>query len=188
MISAVCAAETSVSSLTEYSKSAREGKEYFASGSFGGNFLPVGYALTFGKYIKQDQIAAISVIGASRESRNFGDIDTDRDNVFVFQAEYRYFTNNTFYIKPSVYYRRVDEYLGENFLTGDEIRDDYRDIGVGFTIGNQWQLNNWLSVGVDWLGFHYNVLTVKSPKSGEGELALLERTATFFNLTVGASF
>jgi hypothetical protein len=80
--------------------------------------------------IKQDQIAAISVIGASRESRNFGDIDTDRDNVFVFQAEYRYFTNNTFYIKPSVYYRRVDEYLGENFLTGDEIRDDYRDIGV----------------------------------------------------------
>lgn len=132
----------------------REGKRVMLTAQ------PVGFGpsvittqgLTAGFFLNPDSIIQLDFVGNNDIEYN----DETDWKVRALSVSLKQFIGNSFYVKPGIEHRWVREDYsnpGSNEFWG------YKGnmTGVSFSIGNQWQINNF-TLGCDWFGFTQSFL------------------------------
>lgn len=157
------------------------------NGILGGYFLDPNSIIEAEYFTSEDDSKEDVLNGYKYSSTNFKQ-ETDSLNVSL-----KYFLANSFYIKPGLFY--VDyRYVTKGYFFGDaDIKR--KDLGMSFSIGNQWQWQNF-TLGCDWFGIQSGVVNLS--KSGEDNTIFSDLegrtqdktwlTATLLKLNIGASF
>jgi hypothetical protein len=103
----------------------------------------------------------------------------------VLETFYKKFTGNSFYIRSTLFYREMNI---------DEVDDtDYvfRDLGIGFSIGNQWQWK-YFTLGCDWIGINTRLATLHYEDTKRSKALFKTNgysfTANVLNFYIGYSF
>lgn len=126
-------------------------------------------------FLNSDNLIGVK-IGADREGKN------ERQTNAAIQ--YKHFTGNSFYFVPEIFYLNTRENITSwlNWRGNKDEFAEYRSMGAGIRIGNQWTWKNF-TVGCDWVGVGHRIGTFKK------ETHKLEQTTfTLLNFMIGASF
>ncbi len=108
------------------------------------------------------------------------------------QATYKRFTTNSFYVEGGVFYRKQDvvsktvevfDQLNTYYLVDSET-GTIEDIGALFSIGNQWQWENF-ALGVDWIGVNKSLTTIKEEGTVDDRYLT---TMSLLNVNLGYTF
>lgn len=162
------------------------------TGSYSRNFSSV-YSMEFEFGTSQKELDVNGV--------DLGDIQEDRYSLFL-----KRFFGRSFNISLGPYWNEV------NFELGNQIRDvngeivqgtiDVITYGLGVGIGNRWQLENGLTIGIDWIrvnqplgaySVNEQILSTLSEENKDdvkrtGRLFRTAPAITYFGLNVGYSF
>lgn len=171
-----------------------------------------GMGISAAKFLSRNQLVMIDLVsGPGAYSRRYsstynstttsGETDT---RVSTIGVHYKQFTGNSFYFRTGLDYSTVDYKFDYNSNTpgyGFKSKFNGSVLGANFSIGNQWQWENF-TIGCDWIGV--SLPLVKDVASAEitGSVADYDRsqfqddqdhyinngTATLLKLYVGASF
>lgn len=166
--------------VTDESKMQRENKKYLINASlFGVSFLTFSSSLEFGYYLSIDEILSLQLTGLN--DRN--SIEGQSEDGFAVELGYKMFVSNSFYIKPELYYRAQNREVEYDYLIDRYEFKDFKDIGIFFKIGNQWQWDNF-TIGCDWLGIGRTVLALEDSDD------YFDRSAeiSYLNFYLGMSF
>ena len=103
-------------------------------------------------------------------------------------ADYTSFVGNSFYSRAGLHYRAVKR-QNESLRTAEE---NYRDIHLRVSIGNQWQWSNF-TLGVDWIGFNTRVYEISDLNMSDWDYLadgdeLLTFNLNLLQLNLGLSF
>jgi len=155
----------------------REGKKYsvnailtgisFGSGSAG---IEAGYHLDTN-----------TVVGL--EFHSLSGLDDDQDSTFyedrkgqAISLSLKKFTSNSFYIKPAIYHRtqnhiesgwRSYSSTTDKWTVSSRNSTEFTDMGVSFTIGNQWQWENF-TLGCNWVGLSRSLSVLDKKDTNDG--------------------
>lgn len=156
------------------------------SALLGGEFVNGLSTTTFslGYYFKPNIVAEIKLnygLDYSRETFAQGPQE-DLEKMLMLSLGAKFFVGNSFYVKSSLSY--IDETDGVSggfiFVTTKE-RDELEGLGLSFSIGNQWQFDNF-TIGCDWIGI--NQVFAKFRDDGNSEMAII----SLLGFSIGASF
>lgn len=103
----------------------------------------------------------------------------------VIQLAYKEFNGNSFYYRPSIFFREMSIQDTED---ADYV---FRDLGVGYAIGNQWQWENF-TLGCDWIGANIRASILYYEDTQSSEVLFRLRgyglTLDVLNFYLGVSF
>ena len=148
----------------------REGKEYTANITLtGAKFSTAGTSVEFGKHLDLNTVVSLQYTRFSpyqvEEEDEYDEYMNKDGEGEAINLNLKKFNGNSFYIKPGVYYRTqkkinvTDESYSsalDKWIVTDYEATEFRDIGVEFSIGNQWQWENF-TLGTDWVGITKSV-------------------------------
>ncbi len=168
----------------------REGKRYGVS--LGAFVKYSGYSsqsIQFDYYYDQNNLIGL---GYTHVPEN---IDFHYYKADVFDVSWKHFTSDTFYITSSLYYRDAEEETSQTYRFSLFYDEDfgvttntarYQDMGVGLTIGNQWQWENF-NISCNWIGVNQSLVTLSNDRD-ERDTDFRKRTLTLLNLNLGWAF
>lgn len=162
--------------LAASSQEERSKLDYQATVAYGYDHKVTGTQVKFSKFLDQD-----SLIGL-KGGEGTHDGNEEEDTQTVFGLEYKYFTGNSFYLAPEIYYLNYSENDKTPTLFDNE-NETVKTVGLSFKIGNQWQWSNF-TMGVDWIGIGRNLFFFQRTD----DLLTHNFTATFLNAYIGISF
>lgn len=170
--------------VTDESIKNRENKRFQLTASFlGGAFESRASSLELGYFLSINEVASFEyryLDGDSAEHDESGE-------GFSLNVSYKKFVSNSFYIKPQLYYRsqniRTYTFSTTPFFRTEEYSEKFKDLGVMFVIGNQWQWENF-TLGCDWLGLGGPVIITNDPDGYDYP----ELSASVLNFYLGLSF
>ena len=148
--------------VVDESRANRDGKQYTLNAaitgySFGAasNSIEAGYHLDADKVISLQYSDLKNGTGDDKNSEDEVDRLWAKDGVgSAISVNFKNFVSNSFYIKPGVYYRdqtKVEETTSSFGELLSSKYSEFKDMGVEFRIGNQWQFENF-TLGADWVG------------------------------------
>ncbi len=177
----------------------RVGQQFELMLSLGVNYSDAGAGLTGGYYFNPNSILELELFSSEDDSRD--DVNNDykysnvnfRQTTDAVSANWKYFTGNSFYIRPGIFY--VDyQYKTEGYIFGNS-DISRKDLGVSFGIGNQWQWENF-TIGCEWIGLQAGMLNLS--RSGRDNTLFSDidgrgtdrdwKSASLLKLNIGASF
>lgn len=170
------------------SQSARESLKFQVAvplmESIAHSFVP-SFSGEFSYFVDQDSNAGLRYFKFD-SSAAIEDVEYRGQAIELF---YKKFSGNSFYTRFTLFYRDMN-------IDKDEDSDDdtdyvFRDIGGGFSIGNQWQWENF-TIGCDWIGVNTRLVTLYYEDTKSSEV-LFSTNGYFFtfnvvNLYIGYSF
>jgi hypothetical protein len=178
--------------VTDESSANREGKKYTVNATITGfSFGSPSSAIEAGYHISDRSIVNFEYqdLQGYDDDGSYFDEDGKGSALLV---SLKHFTSNSFYVKPALYHRTqeiIDSYT-YSFANGWESDDrtKFTDIGVSFTIGNQWQWENF-TLGCDWIGITKSLSTLEEKSDNGYKVSRNDLTsANLLNFYIGASF
>ena len=153
-----------------------------------------------GKFLSPNEILSLQLT-ALREgagTTTYGDEDSESDESdeiweeagkgFALNINYKKFFGQTFYIKPSVYYKSQNIVKSTSSIGGvlvDKEAGYVHDLGIGFKVGNQWQWSKF-TLGCDWIGYNKKIALLDI--SGNLDEDVYQDSLSLLNLYLGMSF
>jgi hypothetical protein len=164
LVSSLCLAATSSEERAQlkYQATLQTGYDYKTSDT----------QLSLGMFLKPDQMMNFKA-GVGKD----GD-----DKQTTFALQYKYFTGNSFYLAPELYYLNYSESDKHKTLF-DSVDENVTALGAGLRIGNQWQWQHF-TLGCDWFGMGSNFAHWKRTEDSFSN----PLTFTILNFYLGASF
>lgn len=98
-------------------------------------------------------------------------------------AQYKWYAENSFYFAGEVFYLNTREDLNGFLIFQDEELAEYKSLGAGIRIGNQWTWRDSFTLGCDWIGIGRRIGTFKKDSD-----RLEDTTYTLLNVIVGMTF
>jgi hypothetical protein len=175
--------------VVDESRMNRDNVKYMVTGTLSAQMVHSSASgFTFGFYKEPNNIVFASFYTLEYNDFNFHDEELDDGSLF--ELGIQHFTGNSFYIKPTIYLRNQQLGDDEEYDSGSssyKLTDitDYKTVGIGFSIGNQWQWENF-TIGCNWIGIKKDLSTLD--KDGPGTDAYYEVTSELLNFYLGASF
>lgn len=182
----------------------RSNKKYLVAAELiGANFsaqslgVEAGYFLTANRML-QVKIQKLSSLEDQRNKDVYDEDHSEADKVWSDHGEgmaitgsFKEFTGKTFYYEAGAFYRdqklviKTEEVRTayEKWTLTDEDTAEIQDIGVSFTIGNQWNWEN-LTVACDWVGVSRSLLTLNE----KGDASEYYTAVNLLNFNIGYSF
>lgn len=161
----------------------REGKKFTLGLGFGLTLSEFSQSLSAEYFIDSDTLVSLRT-SYGEEEDTVGVKEEERQ--FSVELGVKRFVSNSFYLKPTVYYRNYkNTELEDNFWFNDETNgvERYEDIGMGFSIGNQWQFESF-TIGCEWFGLSNSVKTFENSTVFD----FREYSVNLVNFSVGMSF
>ncbi len=100
-------------------------------------------------------------------------------------VQYKHFLENSFYVSGEIFYLNTREdvnYFWESVFRKNGDYADYKSLGAGIRIGNQWTWK-YFTLGCDWIGYGRRFGTFQKDTH-----KLNMNTYTLLNVIVGVSF
>lgn len=179
----ICFTSLSTFAETKTSEQNREGLKYQFVGSLSGvqhSFTPNPSVEASYFINKNTQISLRhNKYNESYESEQFSNEGQ------VIQLGYKNFNSNSFYYRPSVFFRemKIEDTEDTSYV--------FRDLGVGYAIGNQWQWKNF-TLGCDWVGANIRLSTLYYEDTKSSEVLIRLKgyglTLDLLNFYLGLSF
>ena len=169
----------------------------------GANFSAQTQGVEAGYFLAADRILHVKLqkLDSLEDQRNQDVYDEDHreadrvwkdhGNGMALTVSHKQFTGSTFYYEAGAYYR--DQKL---VIKTEEVRTAYekwsltekdtaeiQDLGVSFTVGNQWHWEN-LTVGCDWLGLSRSLYKI----SEKGDASEYYTAVNLLNFNIGYTF
>lgn len=94
----------------------------------------------------------------------------------------RYFFGNSFNVLGSIFWKQHSKF---DISTNQTYF--FKDYGVGFSIGNEWQWENF-TMGFDWIGFNHSLIKVRNTFPSNSFATDQELTMNLFKFYLGYSF
>jgi hypothetical protein len=179
------------------SRENRNDKKYVITvGAIGYNFGTGTNNYEVGYHYKQNRIIGLQYqefrnslpIFSSTRDEDESDYERNRKG-HALLLSYKAFAKNSLYLKSSLYHR-IQERVDKNSSAQRDQREfnklSYEDMGLLFSIGNQWQWKNF-TLGADWIGMS----TVLAIINQEGDYKIEGRDLadwTLLNFYMGYSF
>lgn len=106
------------------------------------------FSFSLGYFVDKDLI--IEARGAYGEDESEIGASTAVKRSSTASLGLKFFTNESFYIKPAFEYISVID-DDKNLVPAANAREELKGMGFSFVVGNQWQYKNF-TIGVDWVG------------------------------------
>jgi hypothetical protein len=174
---------------TQESRENRKDKNYLiTAGAIGYNFGTGTNNFEFGYHYKPNKIIGLQYqefrnstpFFSSTREEDISDYERNRKGHALILS-YKSMLQNSFYIKTSLYHRvqeRVKESDSISTSENEEFQKvRYEDTGLLFTLGNQWQWENF-TLGCDWIGMS----TVLAILNQEGDYKVDNRELAEYTL------
>jgi hypothetical protein len=179
---AFAASETSLKKLDVNKKvtssDIRKEKSFSVVAGFGINLSEGSQSVGVEYFLESDALLAFR----GSYSDDTSGTNEYKDRQISFEIAYKKFVSNSFYLRPGVYYRDYkEENVYESFWSDQTER--YKDLGMAFAIGNQWQFNK-LTIGCDWFGLANSFKTFKNTTPYQ----IRELSVSLLNFYMGMSF
>ncbi len=188
-------------SLFADSSASREEKKFtVVAAPLGFEFDTTSASLEGGVFLdsKSTLTAQLTQLQQAGSSVTSGDEDDSTDEAqdlwdeagkgFAFSINYKKFVSNTFYIRPSLYYRSQKIVISTTEILGaltDKEAGSVHDAGVSFRIGNQWQWDRF-TLGCDWVGISQTLAVFE--RSGNLKDDSFKSALSLVNFYLGVSF
>lgn len=173
------------------SRGNRLNQKFEALFNSGFSYLDFAVGLTAGYYLSPNNVLELEYISV-REDENNTEYRTENESLDAVSLGVKYFTSNSFYIKPALFYVKYSHFEDYRDSFSNVLTDLKReDLGLGFSLGNQWQWDN-LTIGGEWFGIQRGL--VRLSRSGEDRSIFKEKTSknwltvTLAQFNIGASF
>lgn len=187
----------------------RERVTYLLTAGAGVNYGSSASGLQIGKYLDSNSIigagvysfnttASVSASSSVDEDSDLSDdqaddIDEIMLNGTAVELTFQRFTSNSFYFKPTIFYRNASskDSMKATYINGSRVKKEYsgkatfQDVGAGIKIGNQWQWDNF-TLGCDWVGYSAKLFNINF-EGDESEYAS-RAVLSLLNLHLGISF
>lgn len=165
----------SLSVLASESSTNRQNKRFQIVASYGGDYSSGAVGVFGGYFLDRDKLLGV---GISKYSSSF----VEGTGI---QVLYKSYVGNSFYWQPTLSYRNAGHVDDDFFGLGERTRtDDFRDLSLGFKIGNQWQWDSF-TLGCDWVGISGVFSNLGGSKK---ESYSSDSHVTLLNLYLGVSF
>ncbi len=157
----------------------------------GAKFSEFGASINGNYIIDEKRVLTLSYFGSSDNDYTYYNGQEYIDETYALQIGAKLFTSNSFYIQPSVYYRKHKHSQSDLFDISDLTYDYYlvkiEDIGFSVSIGNQWQWSNF-SLGVEWIGYARQLVALSSLNTDRDYFVFKEESVHLLHIYLGANF
>lgn len=151
----------------------RAGKKLELTFQAGGDYRTIPAQLSAMYFLDTNHLLGLKV----------GEFSGDNSHQTNLALQYKYYASNSFYLAGEVFYLNTREDVNGLFaILNDREYAEYKSMGAGIRIGNQWTWKNF-TMGCDWFGIGRRVGTFEKESD-----KLISETFTFFNFIIGASF
>ena len=173
-----------VTSVDKDSQSNRKDLKYSIQYGIGAILLRSSGILEANYLINEKK--SISLRYAKSDSDRY---DVDDEKQIALLAGMKLFSGNSFYVRPEVYYRDLQETVRPELFSSETRKRNVQDIGISINIGNEWQWENF-TIACDWIGAAYQVKQLKD--NGERDWLYIDDLEVLqvsgLNLRLGYSF
>lgn len=164
----------------------RAHSHFWVAGGGGGVMGGVTGGTLEGAYVLSSLLQVGGGFAAGSEDLNAGStgntsditITNDKIGAKLFFAKARFFVGNSFNVASVLSYRIISATADIKTTDGaNEVDMEVKSssITVGLTIGNHWAFDNGLTIGADWIGYHYPVSSsAKTATTTKGALSQAE--------------